>query len=279
MASPLVRRPPLIRVRSEPLCIEVPGDVDDAVRPPPTPLQRAISRLPSVRFSITDADMDHPDTPPSPSPTPRSPARLFSPRPGSPRRRLTIVIERRRLRTTIHIDFGIVVCVLLLLLLTTAAGMVVGARVPPSAAGIAGPRRSVAPLGWATPDRNGGQYIADVFGYGETASVTEVAASSASPSRWGRWPPARQIGLTMAEMTTSGVRARLGVARFCLGLEQSARRRLVELPGERLSWGLLTRASEGMCSLLFPVAFGEVSRWRKGREPHARRTLIEARDR
>ena len=258
----LRRPPPLIRVRSESLCID--DDDDDNVTPPPTPLRRALSKLPSVRFSVTEGNAPDASSTPTSTPTP-SPSHLFlSPR--QPRRRLTIVIERRRTRTTIHVDVGVLVCVGVLLLITTAAGMVVGTRAPPSA----GARRAVAPLGWATPDEaQDGTYLADGLGHGEPSS---------NPFRH-RWPPTRQIGLTFAEMPTSGVRARLGVARFCLGLEQSLRRQFSELLGEGRAWGVLSWASEGACSLLFPVAFGEVARWRKVREPHARRMLIEVRTR
>lgn len=100
--GPATSRPRLVRCWTERELFPAPS--------PSTPLQRAIARVPSARISIS----------------PKVP----SPDPGSPRRAVSLTIERysgygNRVRHTISIDFGLLKLLLILLMATTAAGYVI----------------------------------------------------------------------------------------------------------------------------------------------------------
>eukprot|EP00966_Prymnesium_polylepis_P099400 2302053-Prymnesium_polylepis.1 len=84
--------PPLVRVRSLPLVVDVDDLSVDAS--PPTPIKRVLSHVPRVRASFIfeeDAEDEESETP------------LTSSR-GRRRHRLSIVIERRSTHTTVSLD-------------------------------------------------------------------------------------------------------------------------------------------------------------------------------
>ena len=113
-------KPRLVRVWSE--STYVPDE-------PSTPLRRALSRVPSVRFSVEASEPPTPGTP-----TPRL------------RRRLSLTIERRqfgfsdvqRVRTSVSIDCNLLHLFLVLMLLSTASSFGIG----PGGFGRFSPRRA-----------------------------------------------------------------------------------------------------------------------------------------
>ena len=237
-------RPPLLRVRSESFL-----DDDDVPDEPTTPLQKVLSRMPSVSMSVEDGEASEPESPGSPSP--------------KPRRRLSITIESPRklllpgrgrfqpVRTTISIDLRLVQALLLLLLLIPCcSGFVVGGA------------RAVPPAGRTSSSR---------------AAFSPALSSSVAPTDWATArPPSRAEEATRAlEALTAnkGLRARIGLVRFCLGAEHQIELQHVGAAARSPQKWLLSRASEAACSLAFPSAFGDVKRWRDLRAPAAQRAL------
>jgi len=207
---------------------------------PQTPLQKVLSRVPSVSFVIHDEDTTLPPSPAMPSPSPTSP---------SPRRRLSIVIERKRdfhpVRTTISMDLMLAQAFLIVLLfmVVPVSGLVLGGGASSAIVPGFGRRSAVAtaaPVGWATP---------------QATTALERLADSGAP-----------------------LRARVGLVQFCMDAEHHAELHRVDKSAFSPRNWLLSQATDLACSIAFPSAFGDVRRWRELRAPTARRALAGARE-
>lgn len=158
-------------------------------------------------------------------------------------RRLSIEVVRHRkapqasVRTNIEVSFRFVL-LLLCLLATSVTGFAIGGK----STGLPRHARARAPAVIAP------------------ANLEIGAASKASQSR----------GTSLTLDVGSGLRARIGLVRFCLG----AQLKFGDRSGMR-NW-VLSKASEAACSLAFPVAYGEVRRWRTSRESAAKNALHTA---
>lgn len=191
--------------------------------------------------------------------------------PSPPRRRLSLVIERRAAavpsRTTITLELGFLLrLVVLCALVTSCSGLVVamGAKPGSQAARASPPRYAAAP--WPDLFARHAATFAPAAPFGAAFAPAELAPEVLDAA-----------AASLRQMAP--LRAQAGLVRLCLAAEHAMaegdkERGIRSLSRRRV---LAARFSEAVCALAFPVAFGAMRNWHEVRAPSASSELAEAR--